>query len=214
MNSPWNLGVICANNFNFRSHISAICSSCIYHIWDLWRTHRHLDLDNAKSLANAPVSSCLDYCNSLLSGIANIDLAKLKHILNRLARLVTKSTPFTRSVPLLCSLWLPVSYRVHFKICLLTYEALHKEHPVNLHSLLATCLWDQTKESLSRSLGPRPTPAPGHIGLAPILFETASYCLFSQPCQLLPSRDVSKHVFLVDLSPRHRLTWRSVDVTE
>ena len=66
--SARNLGVIFDKNFNFRSHISAICSSCIYHIRDLRRIRRHLDLDSAKLLANALVSSRLDYCNSLLSG--------------------------------------------------------------------------------------------------------------------------------------------------
>ena len=90
---------------------------------------------------HALVSSRLDYCNSLLSGIAETDFTKLQCVLNRLARVVTKSPPFTRSVPLLCSLhWLPKLYRVHFKICLLTYKALHEEQPVNLRSLIATSL--------------------------------------------------------------------------
>ena len=112
-----------------------------YHIRDLPRIRRHLDLDSAKLLANALVSSRLDYCNSVLSGIAETDLTKLQRVLNRLARMVTKSPPFTRSVPLLRSLhWLPVKYRVHFKICLLTYKALHEEQPVYLRSLIAISL--------------------------------------------------------------------------
>ena len=128
-------------NFHFRSHISAICSSCIFHIRDLRRIRRHLDLDSAKLLANALVSSRFDYCNSLFSGIAETDLTKLQRVLNRLAHVVTKSPPFTRSVPLLRSLyWLPVKYRVHFKICLLTYKVLYEEQPVYLRSLIAISL--------------------------------------------------------------------------
>ena len=46
--SARNLGVIFDQNFNFRSHISAICSSYIYHIRDLRHIRRHLDLDSAK----------------------------------------------------------------------------------------------------------------------------------------------------------------------
>ena len=135
-------------NFNFSSHISAICSSCIYHIWDLCHIRRHVDLDSAKLLANALVSRRLDYCNSLLSGIAETDLTKLQHVLNRLARVVTKSPPFTRSVPLLRSLhWLPVKYRVHYKICLLTYTALHEEQPIYLRSLIATSLSSRSLRS-------------------------------------------------------------------
>ena len=93
--SACNFGVIFDKNFNFRSHISAICNSCIYHIQDLRRIRRHLDLDSAKLLANALVSSRFDYCNSLLSEIAETDLTK---------RVPTKSPPLTRSVPLLRSL--------------------------------------------------------------------------------------------------------------
>ena len=97
--------------FNFRSDfryisylISAICSACFYHIRDLWRIRRYLVLIGAKLLANALMSSRLDYCNSILSGIADTDLAKLQHVQNRLARVVTKSPPFTHSVSLLRSL--------------------------------------------------------------------------------------------------------------
>ena len=128
-------------NFNFRSHISEICSSCIYHIRDLRRIRHHLDLDSAKLLANALVSSRFDYCNSLLSGIAETDFTKIQRLLNRLACVVIKSPPFTHSVPLLRSLhWLPVKYRVHIKICLQTYKALHEEQPVYLRSLIAISL--------------------------------------------------------------------------
>ena len=87
--SARNLGVIFDKNFNFRSHISAICSSGIYHIRDLRRIRRHLDLDSVNLLANALVSSRLDHCNSVLSGIAETDLTKLQRVLNRLARVVT-----------------------------------------------------------------------------------------------------------------------------
>ena len=41
-------------------------NSCIYHIQDLRRIRRHLDLESAKLLASALVSSRLDCCNSLL----------------------------------------------------------------------------------------------------------------------------------------------------
>ena len=52
---------------------------------DLRRILRHLDLDSAKLLATALVSSRLDYCNSLLYGIADIDLTRLQHVQNQLA---------------------------------------------------------------------------------------------------------------------------------
>ena len=119
-----------------QSAVHVFTTSGIYSVF-----RRHLDLDSAKLLANALVSSRFDYCNSLLSGIAETDLTKLQRVLNRLARVVTKSLPFTRGVPLLRPLHcLPVKYRVHLKICLLTYKALHEEQPVYLRSLIAISL--------------------------------------------------------------------------
>ena len=110
-------------------------------MWHLRRIRRHLDLDNAKLLATALVSSRLDYCNSLLYGMADIDLTRLHRVQNQLARLVTKSPPFTRSIPLLRSLrWLPVRFRILFKINLLTYKTLRETQPVYLHSMLAASI--------------------------------------------------------------------------
>ena len=102
-------------------YISAACSSCFYCMWDLWCIHCYLDVDSAKLLATVLVSSCLDYCISVLYGITDTDLTKLQRQ-NQLARLVKKSPPFTHSVPLLCSLQgLPVRFEILFKIDLLTY---------------------------------------------------------------------------------------------
>ena len=90
-------------------------------------------------LQTALVSSHLNYCNSFLYGIIDTDLIKLQCIRNQLARLVTKSPPFTRSIPLLPSLhWLSVRCRILFKINLLTCETLREKQPVYLHSMLAS----------------------------------------------------------------------------
>ena len=104
------------------------------------RIRRHLDLDL--------LSSRLYYCNSLLHGIADIDLARLQRVQNQLARLVTKSPPFTRSLPLLRSLqWLPVRFRILFKISLLTYETLREKQSVYVDSLLAASIPSRSMRS-------------------------------------------------------------------
>ena len=139
--SARNLGIIFDKNFTFRPHISVVGNSCFYHMWDLRHICRHLDLDNAKLLTTALVSSRLDYFNSLLYGIADTDFTRLQRVQNQLACLVTKSLPFTRSIPLLRSLhWLPVRFIILFKINLLTYKSLREKQPVYLHSMLAASI--------------------------------------------------------------------------
>ena len=58
--SVQNLGIMFNKNFHLPLSISGVCSSCFYHIQDLWCTCSLLDLD----LAHASVSICLDYCDS------------------------------------------------------------------------------------------------------------------------------------------------------
>ena len=121
------LGVIFDSNFSFRSHVSAVCRSCRYHIRDLRRIRRYLTFDSAKLLAHALVSRSLDYCSSLLLAIANKEIVQLQRIQKSLASVVTKKPPLTRSVPLLhCLHSLPIKFRIEFKTCLLTYKTFNE----------------------------------------------------------------------------------------
>ena len=64
-------------------------------------------------------------CNSLLNNIAKRDLAKLQREQNCMARVVLRAPRFSPSLPLLKQLhWLPVTYRINFKLSVLTYHAL------------------------------------------------------------------------------------------
>ena len=95
-----------------------------------------LSLSVAKTIATALVSSRLDYCNSLLYNTANKDIARLQCVQNCLARVVTRSH-FSSSVPLIKSLHLlPVHYRIIFKICTISYQALTFKQTTYLNSML------------------------------------------------------------------------------
>ena len=117
----------------FKQHISKTCRCCFYHVRDLRRIRRFLSLSVAKTIAAALVSSRLDYCNSLLYNTANKDIARLQRVQNCLA----SSPRFSSSVPRLKSLhWLPVHYRIIFKICTISYQALASKQPIYLNSML------------------------------------------------------------------------------
>ena len=66
-------------------------------------------LDFAKQIAVALVSSKLDYCNSPFHNMPEKDIARLQHVQNCLARVITKAPRLSRFVPNLKRLhWLPV----------------------------------------------------------------------------------------------------------
>ena len=136
-NSARNLGVSFDNNMNFKDHISNICKTCFYHIRDLRRIRKHLNLPTAKTIAYSLISSRLDYCNSLLFKISKCDLSKLQRVQNCLARVICKNSRLTPSKPILKKLhWLPISYRIEFKLSTLVFKSFYLKEPSYLSNLL------------------------------------------------------------------------------
>ena len=143
-----NLGVNFDANFDFKRHIHNTVSSCNYYIRDIRRIRKHLTLNSATALANALVSSRLDYCNSLLYSVPKYYLQKLQRIQNSLSRVVTLSPRFCHTTPLLHQLhWLPVRSCIRFKISLLTYKAIHLQQPPSLAKYLQVCTLDKDLKS-------------------------------------------------------------------
>ena len=86
---------------------------------------------------NALVSSRIDYCNSLFASLTLSELKRLQGVQNSLCRVVTRSSRYTHTTPNLEKLhWLPVKYRVLFKIGLITYKVLKYGQPVYLKDKL------------------------------------------------------------------------------
>ena len=65
------------------------------------------------------------------------DIARLQCVQNCFPRVVTKAPRFSRSVPILKRFyWLPVKFRIHFKICAITFRALKYNQSAYLADLL------------------------------------------------------------------------------
>ena len=125
-----NLGVWFDSGFKFSSHVAAVCRSCFVSIRDFRRIRRHLTKTAAITLANALVSSKLDYCNSLFRGLSRGDLHKLQCLQNSVARIITKSSKLSHITPVLIKLhWLPIKYRSIFKTLTIIYKFLDSGLP-------------------------------------------------------------------------------------
>ena len=106
-------------------------------------------------------------------------------------------------------------FRMLLKFSFLIYKTRHEKQPVYLHSVLATSLPSRSprsnKESVCRFLGWRLTQVQELFALVPHLFGLSCRCLSAQPSQLLPSRNISRHISLSWPFPHRQ--WH-VDVTE
>ena len=99
--SARNLGFIFDSDMSFSEQINSVSKSCHFHIRDIRRIRHLLPLSAATALANSLVSSKLDYCNSLYSGISQSNLNKLQRIQNSLARVITNTSKYQHITPTL-----------------------------------------------------------------------------------------------------------------
>ena len=80
------------------------------------------------------------YINDLVSILYNIPdnlLNKLQLIQNNAARIVKKANRYCHITPLLQDLhWLPIKFRIQFKLLLLVFKSIHGEGPAYLASML------------------------------------------------------------------------------
>jgi hypothetical protein len=134
-----NLGVMFDSELSFKQQISKVCQTSFLYIRQMRRVRPFLDHNCAVLLANALVSSRLDYCNSLYYGLPKTSLQRLQYVQNSLARVVVPSVRrFDHITPTLKSLhWLPVESRVDFKIATLTFKVLTRDQPTYLAALIS-----------------------------------------------------------------------------
>lgn len=148
-----NIGVIFDHHFRFNEHIASICKSSFYHLRNISNIRKYLSSTTTEILVHAFVSSKLDNCNSLLYGLPNCLLKKLQHVQNAAARLITLSRKHEHITPILFNLhWLPVNYRIIFKILLITYKALNDLAPSYVRDLLTPYTPSRQLRSSSKEL--------------------------------------------------------------
>jgi len=104
------------------------CMSCFYHVHSFRQIRSFMDHSMAASIASALVSLQFDYINSVLFGCPQKHIARLQRAQHALARVVTQQFPRSLSLTsteLLKQLhWLPIEWRIRFKLAILTFKAL------------------------------------------------------------------------------------------
>jgi Reverse transcriptase (RNA-dependent DNA polymerase)/Endonuclease/Exonuclease/phosphatase family len=133
-----NLGIIFDSCLSLTKHISSVCSSSFYQIRQLRQVRPSLDKNSTIILANALVTTKLDYCNSLFYNLPASAINRLQRVQNALARVVVPAVRRSQHItPVLRNLhWLPIPQRVIFKIASLTFKILHHKQPTYLANLL------------------------------------------------------------------------------
>ena len=106
-----NLGVIFDHHLTMESHIKMVSKNAYYHLRNIASIRNTLCVDSAKAPVHAFISSCLDYCNSLLYGLPKKSLDRLQRVQNMAARLITGTKITDHITPVLHGLHLlPINH--------------------------------------------------------------------------------------------------------
>ncbi|KAJ8376767.1 hypothetical protein SKAU_G00073470 [Synaphobranchus kaupii] len=131
------LGVTIDPDLTFSAHIKNISRVAFFQLRNIAKIRHFLSIGDAEKLIHAFVTSRLDYCNALLSGCPKSLLNNLQLVQNAAARILTRTKKYEHITPVLASLhWLPIKFRIDFKVLLLTFKALNGLAPVYICNLL------------------------------------------------------------------------------
>ena len=106
---------------------------------DFRNIRQFLTQDAAVLVANVFVSSWLNYYNLLFRSLSKSNLHRLQSIQNCADRIVTNSTKYTGITLVLGKLhWLPIQFRLEFKLATLVYKFIHTGFPKYYAPYLST----------------------------------------------------------------------------
>ena len=114
-----------------------MCSKAFRGLYSIRQIRKYLSAESTKCLIHAFVTSHLDYCNALLYKLPQYQYDRLQKVLNAAARVTCLIPKFFHITPVLRELhWLPVKFRVEFKIALLVFKTLNALAPQYLSEVL------------------------------------------------------------------------------
>ncbi len=135
--SAKSLGVILDSSFKFDIQISSVVKTSFFQLRLLARIKPYLTSKDFECIIHAFITTRLDYCNSLYVGLGQSSLHRLQLIQNLAARLLTGKRKRDHITPVLASLhWLPVKFRIDFKILMFVFKILNGLAPPYLCDLL------------------------------------------------------------------------------
>jgi len=147
------LGVNFDSYLKMDEHVHSTCKKAFYQIHLISKVRKHITEDAARTLVQVNIVSHLDYCNCLLAGLPANLIAKLQRVQNCAARLIKRTGKFEHITPVLKDLhWLPIKYRIDYKIILITYKILHNLAPPYLSELVRPYIPTRQLRSANQNL--------------------------------------------------------------
>jgi len=139
-----------------------VAVSCFYHLRRLRQIRRRVGKEVTTQLVIAFITSRLDYCNPVLVGLPQATLEPLQRVQNAAVRLILELNMRDHVTPVLIQLhWLPIRYRIQFKLCSIMNSIHVGRCPVYMADCVRSVVRSATRfglRSAESTLYVRPTP--------------------------------------------------------
>ena len=121
------LAILPDSELSMRQHNSRVTSNCNYHLRRLRQIHRYVSSETMMQLVTSLVMSHIDCCNSVMVGLqASSTLSPHQRVQNAAAWLILGLSRQSHITPALQQLyWLPVKFRIIFKVATLMHNMFH-----------------------------------------------------------------------------------------
>ena len=140
MPSPFirSLGIMIDCELTMSAQVSRMCKSAYYHLYAISKIRICLTTEAWKTLVHSTAISGLDYGNAVFYGNTEALMTKLQMVQNSAAKLIARQRKHQHITPVLIKLhWLPVRWRVQYKLLVLVCSALHALAPKYIQDLVA-----------------------------------------------------------------------------
>ena len=133
-----NLGGTIDCHLTMQQQINTKCRNSFYQLRRIFKICKFLSRSACIQLVSAFVLSQIDYGNSLLAGVKANQFEHLRKVQYAAARVITGARRCDPTTNHLRDLhWLPIPYRIDFKIAVLTFRCLNGFAPSYLSSLIS-----------------------------------------------------------------------------
>ena len=117
------LGVHLDQTLSVKQYIRSLCRTTFLALRRITSTRPFLSNSSIEKLIASMISSRLDYCNATFAGRANKQIARIPKIQNNAAWLILKKSKRDHVTSLLKEFhWLPVKYRIQYKLATLAFR--------------------------------------------------------------------------------------------